>query len=51
MGSRHLSFLLFVFAPAFIVLWLLRGRLYLDFATFDRLEEASKKDFALLRVV
>lgn len=46
-----MTFLLLVFAPAFIVLRLLRGRLYLDFATFDRLEEMSIKNFAILRVV
>ena len=48
---RLLSFLLFVFAPAFIVFRLLRGRFYLDFATGYRLEEMSIKNLAILRVV
>ena len=48
---RFLIFLLFVFAPTLIVSWLLRRRLYLDFSSFDRLEEMSVNEFAILRVV
>ena len=48
---RLLSLLLFVFAPAFIVFRLLWRSLYPDFATFDRLEEMSVKDLAILRAV
>ena len=47
---RLLSFLIFVFAPALIVPRLVRRRFFLDFAIFDRLEEMSIKDLAILRV-